>query len=58
MGESRKGDCIIPLVSRMVGMGMVVLACEPNSKELRQEDLEFQGNLTYIVSFCLKKGGV
>lgn len=34
---------------------MVVPACEPNSKELGQKDLEFQVNLTYIVSFCVKK---
>lgn len=53
--ETRKGDGIIPLVSGMVGMGMVVYACEPHSKELRQEDLEFQVNLGYIESICLKK---
>lgn len=51
--ETRKGDYIIPLVSGMVGVGMEVCACEPNSKELRQEDVEFQSGI--IVSFYLKK---
>lgn len=51
--DGRKGDYIIPLVSGMVGVGMEVCACEPNSKELRQEDVEFQSGI--IVSFYLKK---
>jgi hypothetical protein len=28
----------------------------PSLRRLRQEDLEFEGNLSYIARLCLKKG--